>query len=93
LDKEKIILFGTSWGSALYLKISSKRPELYYAYVGYAQIVNSSIDFDFYNKIYKMAEHKNDKNAVDILNTICKPPYDSAKKVGQLFRILKNMKE
>lgn len=40
-----------------------------------------------------MAEHKNDKNAVDILNTICKPPYDSAKKVGQLFRILKNMKE
>lgn len=89
LNKQKIILFGTSWGSALGVKIASKRPELYYAYVGHSQIVNPTIDIDFYNRIYKMAETKNDKDALDILNTIGKPPYDRAKKVGQLFRILK----
>jgi len=89
LGKQKIILFGTSWGSALGVKMASKRQELYYAYVGHSQIVNPTIDIDFYTKIYKMAENKNDKDALDILNKIGKPPYDRAKKVGQLFRILK----
>ena len=89
LAKQKIILFGTSWGSALGVKMASKRPELYYAYVGHSQIVNPAIDIDFYNKIYKMAEDKKDKDAIDILNTIGKPPYDRANKMGQLFRIIK----
>jgi pimeloyl-ACP methyl ester carboxylesterase len=89
LGKQKIILFGTSWGSALGVKMASTRPELYHAYVGHSQIVNPTIDLDFYNRIYKMAESKNDKDALDLLNTIGKPPYDRAKKVGQLFRILK----
>lgn len=89
LGKQKIILFGTSWGSALGVKIASRRPDLFYAYVGHSQIVNPAIDIKFYTKIYKMAEVKNDKDAIEILNTIGKPPYDRAKKVGQLFRILK----
>ncbi len=89
LGKQKLILFGTSWGSALGVKIATKRPDLFYAYVGHAQIVNPEIDIEFYNKVYKMAENKNDKEALEILNTIGKPPYDRAKKVGQLFRVLK----
>lgn len=89
LRKQKIILFGTSWGSALGVKIVTKRPDLFYAYVGHSQIVNPTIDELFYSKIYKIAETKNDKDALEILNTIGKPPYDRAKKVGQLFRILK----
>lgn len=89
LGKQKIILFGTSWGSALGVKIVTKRPDLFYAYVGHSQIVNPTIDELFYSKIYKIAENKNDKDALEILNSIGKPPYDRAKKVGQLFRILK----
>lgn len=89
LGKQKIILFGTSWGSALGVKIATKRPDLFYAYVGHSQIVNPTIDIEFYNKVYKIAEDKKDKDALEILNTIGKPPYDRAKKVGQLFRILK----
>lgn len=89
LGKQKIILFGTSWGSALGVKMATKRPDLFYAYVGHSQIVNPTIDIDLYTKIYKIAENKNDKDALEILNTIGKPPYDRAKKVGQLFRILK----
>jgi pimeloyl-ACP methyl ester carboxylesterase len=89
LGKEKIILFGTSWGSALGVKMATKRPNLFYAYVGHSQIVNPSIDIEFYTKIYTLAESNNDKDAMAILNEIGKPPYDRAKKVGQLLRILK----
>lgn len=89
LGKQKIILFGTSWGSALGVKIATRRPDLFYAYVGHSQIVNPAIDIAFYNKVYKIAEDKKDKDALDILTTIGNPPYDRAKKAGQLLRILK----
>jgi pimeloyl-ACP methyl ester carboxylesterase len=89
LRKQKLILFGTSWGSALGVKIVTKRSDLFYAYVGHSQIVNPTIDLAFYTKIYKIAEEKNDKEALETLNSIGKPPYDKAKKMGQLFRIMK----
>lgn len=89
LGKQKIILTGTSWGSALSVKIATKQPDLFYAYVGHSQIVNPSIDAEFYAKIYKMAEDKNDKESLEILNSIGKPPYNRAKNVGLLFRVLK----
>lgn len=93
LNKQKIILFGTSWGSALGVIMASKRPELYYAYVGHSQIVNPAIDSNLYNRIYKIVKKKNDKVALTILDANGKPPYDRAKKVGQLFRILKKYED
>lgn len=89
LNKQKIILFGTSWGSALGVKIVTKNPALFYAYVGHSQIVNSTIDLEFYARIYKIAEEKKDKEALELLNSIGKPPYSRAKNVGLLFRVLK----
>ena len=89
LGKQKIILFGTSWGSALGVKIVTKRPDLFYAYVGHSQIVKPGIDEVFYDKIYKIAKEKNDTESLEVMNSIGKPPYDRAKKVGQLFRVLK----
>jgi len=89
LGKQKIILFGTSWGSALGVKIAAKRPDLFYAYVGHSQIVNPSITTERYSKIYKMVEDNNDKEALKTMNIIGKPPYYSAKNVGLLYRIIK----
>jgi pimeloyl-ACP methyl ester carboxylesterase len=89
LGKQKIILFGSSWGSALGVKIVTKRPDLFYAYVGHSQIVNPTIDDAFYDKIYKIAESKKDTESLEVLNSIGRPPYDRAKKTGQLFRVLK----
>lgn len=89
LGKNKIILFGTSWGSALSVKMVTKRPDLFYAYVGHSQIVNPIIDQTFYGKIYKLAEGKKDNDALSTLSSIGKPPYDRARKVGQLFKIVK----
>jgi pimeloyl-ACP methyl ester carboxylesterase len=89
LGKQKLILFGTSWGSALGVKIATKRPDLFYAYVGHSQIVKPAIDDVLYVKIYKIAEEKKDSESLELLNSIGKPPYDRAMKVGQLFRIIK----
>jgi pimeloyl-ACP methyl ester carboxylesterase len=89
LGKRKLILFGTSWGSALGVKIVCKQPDLFYAYVGHSQIVTPGIDKVLYEKLYKMAESKSDKDALDVLNAIGKPPYDRAKKTGQLLRVVK----
>jgi pimeloyl-ACP methyl ester carboxylesterase len=89
LGKQKLILFGSSWGSALGVKMATKRPDLFYAYVGHSQIVDPAITIELYDKIYKIAESRNDREALEILNTIGKPPYDRAKKAGQLLRTLK----
>lgn len=87
--KKKIILSGTSWGSALGLKIATKAPELFYAYVGHSQIVNPNFSTERYARLYKMAEDKKDNDALKILNTIGQPPYASAKNSGLLYRVIK----
>lgn len=89
LGKQKLILFGTSWGSALGVKMAAKQPDLFYAYVGHSQIVKPGIDLAFYDKIYKIAESQKDKDGLEVLNGIGKPPYDRARKVGQLLKVVK----
>lgn len=89
LGKKKIILFGTSWGSALGATIASKRPDLFYAYVGHSQMVNPNDDLSLYTKVYQLATAANDTTSLNTLNEIGKPPYKRARTVGQLWRIVK----
>lgn len=89
LRKKKIILFGTSWGSALGVKVATKRPDLFYAYVGHSQIVAGVIDSALYNKVIRLAQDSQDTVSLAILNKIGTPPYERARKVGQLMRIVK----
>ena len=89
LGKKKIILFGSSWGSALGVTIASKRPDLFYAYVGHSQIVNPDDDLSLYNKVFQMALKSNDTASLNKLNEIGKPPYQRARTVGQLWKIVK----
>lgn len=90
LEKEKIILFGTSWGSALGVNMAGERPDLYYAYLGHAQLVNPSEDIiHVYHKTEQVALQQNDSSAVEILRSLGPPPYHQAKHLGQLLRIVK----
>ena len=89
LEKQKIILFGTSWGSVLGVEMATQRPELFYAYVGHSQVVSPDNDLKLYEKVYQIAQKKKDHEALETLNALGKPPYERAKKVGQLLRIVK----
>jgi pimeloyl-ACP methyl ester carboxylesterase len=89
LGKQKIILTGTSWGSALGVTMATRRPDLFYAYVGHSQIVNPSRDGQLYDKVYQLSEKSNDTASLNTLKETGKPPYDRARMVGQLWKIVK----
>jgi pimeloyl-ACP methyl ester carboxylesterase len=90
LGKQKVILFGTSWGSALGASMALKRPDLFYAYVGHSQVVNLDNNLiSAYPKVSRMAQAANDQEAMATLNTLGKPPYSLARNTGQFMRILK----
>jgi len=89
LHKQKMMLFGTSWGSIVGAKMAWQQPELFYAYVGHSQVVNLSDDGPMYNKVYAMAQKQNDTASLSLLNTIGKPPYSRARDIGKLFRVVK----
>lgn len=40
-QKNKVILVGHSWGTVIGMKAALKRPDLFYAYVGIGQVINS----------------------------------------------------
>jgi pimeloyl-ACP methyl ester carboxylesterase len=89
LEKKKVILFGTSWGSVPGVKMAAQRPDLFYAYIGHSQVTDPAGDLTLYNKVYLLAEKNKDTASVALLNAIGVPPYGEAKNVGKLFRIVK----
>lgn len=94
LGKKKIILFGTSWGSVLGVKMATKSPELFYAYIGHSQMVDPTVAFSFaYQEVYKRAQKTNDSQSLDLLNSIGKPPYEAARNTGQFLRIIKKYQQ
>lgn len=90
LHKDKIILFGTSWGSILGVRMAIKRPDLYHAYVGHSQLVNPSEDIiQVFHKTNQLAHERNDSTAIELLKSVGPPPYHQANHLGQLLRIIK----
>lgn len=94
LDKRKVILIGSSWGSILATQMAQKNPDLYHAYVGHAQFVNFSKNIiNAYLEVYKLAEENEDTPALTKLNDLGPPPYQRAKYYGQLLRIVKQFEK
>lgn len=90
LDKQKVILVGTSWGSILGMRMILYNPELFHAYVGHSQVVHFSKNINFaYKKVYEMVQSKGDKTSMELLNTLGEPPYNDARSYGQLLRVIK----
>ena len=94
LGKQKIILVGTSWGTVLATKMAIEDPGLFYAYIGHSQMVNpSGANLYAYHKVYQMAQNTGDRKSLDMLDGIGKPPYDTARSLGQLLRIIKKYQQ
>ncbi|WP_190300238.1 alpha/beta hydrolase [Rufibacter hautae] len=90
LVKRKIALVGTSWGSVLGAKMALARPDLFSAYIGHSQVVNFYEGLTHaYNSVSAMAQNAKDQESLDKLKTLGPPPYEDARKEGQLMRVIK----
>lgn len=81
LHKQKIIIVGGSWGSILGIYLAHTRPDLFYAYIGTAQMVNWQKDLSAsYARVLEMARASNDQQAITALTTVGPPPWNSISK-------------
>lgn len=88
LKTDKIIITGTSWGSAVAVKMISKRPDLFRFYVGMSQLVNYDTNLlKSYQLALAIAQQNNDKNALEFLQSAGAPPWKSPKNFGKLRKI------
>ncbi|PJZ70956.1 alpha/beta hydrolase [Leptospira perolatii] len=79
----KLFLVGHSWGSVLGIKLISKRPELFLAYIGIGQVVNmvrgENLSYEF---ALKEAKKTGNSRAVEELSRIGNPPYRKLSDAG-----------
>ena len=69
---------GGSWGSILGVYMARERPDLFYAYVGLAQMVNMRKNqAASYARVLELARASNDQQTVTALTTIGPPPWPS----------------
>ncbi len=82
LHQDKIILYGTSWGSILGATIAQRRPDLLYAYVGSGQVSDMARNqLMEYDALLRTVRQANDAQAIAALTAIGPPPYSSARRL------------
>jgi pimeloyl-ACP methyl ester carboxylesterase len=90
LHKKRVVLTGSSWGSLLGVYIVKRKPELFSAYVGGAQLVNMRENFAAsYQRVLEHAQRIGDQPAIDELLEAGPPPWDSVPK-WRAFRKWRN---
>lgn len=79
-SRQKLIVFGHSWGSVIATGMAQQRPDLFDAYVGTGQVTawadTVQFQFDFLKRRYK---EKGDSNALAALDAIGKPDPNNGK--------------
>lgn len=87
LGKKKLILTGGSRGSILGVNMAKRRPDLFYAYVGVAQMVSYKDDLSAsYATVMGMARAANDPSTIAALEAIGPPPWTDPRNFGVLRR-------
>lgn len=87
LGKKKVILMGGSWGSVLGVNMVQRRPELFHAYVGTAQMVGQRPNLAaFYAKTLAQADAAGDTKTVSALTALGAPPWLNPRAFGIVRR-------
>jgi len=88
--KQKIILWGSSWGSILGIHMAKTRPELFYAYLGTSQLVsyreNETIS---YAGLLALAHAADDKATLAVLEGVGAPPWTDPRSFGKIRRVVR----
>ncbi|MEZ2417259.1 alpha/beta fold hydrolase [Luteibacter sp. RCC_6_2] len=88
--KRKVILWGSSWGSILAVHMAKAHPELFYAYVGTSQIVNSvEAQAASYEKLSQLAVKEKDEGSLAVLRQVGSPPWTDPRSFGKVRRIIR----
>jgi pimeloyl-ACP methyl ester carboxylesterase len=88
--KRKVILWGSSWGSILAVYMVKAHPELFYAYVGTSQVVNSvEAQATSYRKLLALATSANDKDSFAVLEQVGSPPWTDPRSFGKVRRVIR----
>jgi pimeloyl-ACP methyl ester carboxylesterase len=83
LGKDKIIVVGHSFGSVLGTLMARARPDLFYAYVGTGQVVDSTRNYQVaYEALLKKARAVGNQKALKELGHVGPPPYSSGEGYG-----------
>lgn len=84
LRNRRIVVLGHSWGSLVGVRMMQERPDLFSAYVGTGQIVNTAeAEIIDYREVMRRAHQVNNEVAVSELSSIGEPPYDDVEKMGK----------
>jgi pimeloyl-ACP methyl ester carboxylesterase len=84
--QDKIYVYGTSWTSILGVWLVQQHPDLFHAYVGNGQMVNTTEnDVLGYELALKFSAERGDKRALDTLRRNGPPPYTGD---GVVFKYL-----
>jgi pimeloyl-ACP methyl ester carboxylesterase len=88
LHKEKVILLGGSWGSVLAVHMVKARPDLFHAYIGTGQVVESvENQAATYAKVMTLARAAADIKTLATLESLGAPPWTNPRNLGVLRRI------
>lgn len=88
LNTKKVILFGSSWGSALAVHMVSARPELFSAYIGTGQLVSGrENESASYGKLIALARTAGDAKTVAALEALGQPPWTNPRNPGAFRRL------
>ena len=80
LRKDKIIIVGHSWGSILGSFMAKARPDLFYAFVGTAQVADPTrSDAVAYDALIEKSEALGEQRAIQELADVGPPPYSDGR--------------
>lgn len=90
LGQRKLILMGSSWGSALAVHMAQARPELFHAYVGVSQLVDGRENTaDAYRHVLALARQASDAEHTPRLEALGTPPWTDPRSFGVMRRAIR----
>lgn len=89
LGKRKVILMGSSWGSALGVHMLKARPGLFHAWVGTAHLVSHADLKGAWEATLARAQALGDKDNVARLEAMASPPWTNPRHFGVMRRAMR----
>lgn len=91
LNKNKLIITGTSWGSVVAVKMITRQPEAFHFYVGLSQLVNYHKNtLQSYELALTRSVKLNDEKSNALLKAMGPPPWTNVRSFGQLRKIIRD---